>query len=202
MDDFLNRANNDKIILNDNFSRELLQLLSFGTCDLGADGSSRELLSRNSVTASNTKAQSLERGLDSLMTHPNIAPFVAQCSISHLVTANPAAAYIERWASAFATVRTGTLRNLMSATQSAHASDHKAQACRFLYGGNDGLNTTVLTDDPRHVRHGQHVRHARRARHARHAQYPAVRGGARRCAAVRGALALPRASLSALTGSD
>jgi uncharacterized protein (DUF1501 family) len=76
--------------------------------------------------------------------------------------------------SAFATVGAGALGNLMLAAQSAHASDYKALVCVFLYGGNDGLNTIVPTDD------------------ARYAQY----------AAVRGALALPRSSLSALTGSD
>ena len=39
MGDFLNNANNDKAAPNENFSRELLQLFSVGTCELNADGS-------------------------------------------------------------------------------------------------------------------------------------------------------------------
>jgi uncharacterized protein (DUF1501 family) len=75
---------------------------------------------------------------------------------------------------AFGTLGAAGLGNLMLATQPAHASDYKALVCVFLYGGNDGLNTIVPTDD------------------IRYAQYTAVRAG----------LALPRSSLSALTGSD
>ncbi len=75
---------------------------------------------------------------------------------------------------AFGTLGAGGLGNLMLATQAARASDYKALVCVFLYGGNDGLNTIVPTDD------------------TRYAQYAAVRAG----------LALPRSNLSALTGSD
>ena len=56
----------------------------------------------------------------------------------------------------------------------AAAADYKALVCVFLNGGNDGLNTVLPADA------------------ARHAQY----------AAVRGALALPRASLLPLSGTD
>ncbi|WKB51534.1 DUF1501 domain-containing protein [Eleftheria terrae] len=56
----------------------------------------------------------------------------------------------------------------------AHAADYRALVCVFLYGGNDGLNTIVPTDTTRHN------------------QYSAVRKG----------LALPRASLLGLAGSD
>ena len=41
MGDFLNNANNDKAAPNENFSRELLQLFSIGTCELNTDGSLR-----------------------------------------------------------------------------------------------------------------------------------------------------------------
>ena len=68
----------------------------------------------------------------------------------------------------------GSVGNLLLGTQQAHAADYKALVCVFLYGGNDGLNTVVPTDA------------------ARHAQYSAVRG----------ALALPRASLLALPGTE
>ena len=68
----------------------------------------------------------------------------------------------------------GSVGNLLLGTQTAHAADYKALVCVFLYGGNDGLNTIVPTDA------------------ARHAQYSAVRGR----------LAIPRASLVALPGTE
>jgi uncharacterized protein (DUF1501 family) len=58
--------------------------------------------------------------------------------------------------------------------RTARAADYKALVCVFLYGGNDGTNTVVPTDA---TRHGQY-------------------------SAVRGAMALPRASLLALSGTD
>ena len=64
----------------------------------------------------------------------------------------------------------GSVGNLLLGTQQAHAADYKALVCVFLYGGNDGLNTVVPTDA------------------ARYAQYSAVRGE----------LAIPRASLVSL----
>jgi uncharacterized protein (DUF1501 family) len=66
----------------------------------------------------------------------------------------------------------GTIGNLMVGAKSAHAADYKALVCVFLYGGNDGMNTVVPTDD------------------ARYNQYAAVRKG----------LALPRNSLVNLSG--
>jgi uncharacterized protein (DUF1800 family) len=65
------------------------------------DNNARPLLSGINVAANDTTAVALERVLDSLMAHPNIAPFVAQRLISHLVSANPSPAYVERVASAF-----------------------------------------------------------------------------------------------------
>ncbi|MET0210744.1 MAG: DUF1501 domain-containing protein [Burkholderiaceae bacterium] len=71
----------------------------------------------------------------------------------------------------------GSLVNLLStATPAAaqSAASYKALVCVFLYGGNDGLNTIVPTDT------------------TRYGQYSGVRAG----------LALPRASLVGLTGTD
>jgi uncharacterized protein (DUF1501 family) len=56
----------------------------------------------------------------------------------------------------------------------ARAAEYKALVCVFLYGGNDGSNTIVPTDA---TRHGQY-------------------------SAVRGAMAIPRGSLLALSGTD
>lgn len=72
-----------------------------------------------------------------------------------------------------AALGSGSALNLLGA-RPAWAADYKALVCVFLYGGNDGLNTIVPSDA------------------ARHGQY----------AAVRGSLALPRASLVPLAGSD
>lgn len=68
----------------------------------------------------------------------------------------------------------GTVGNLLLATGEARAADYKALVCVFLYGGNDGMNTIVP------------------ATASRHAQYSAVRGG----------LAIPRASLVPLPGTE
>ncbi|MCR5868806.1 DUF1501 domain-containing protein [Aquincola sp. J276] len=69
---------------------------------------------------------------------------------------------------------TGTLGSLLLPGRHAQAADYKALVCVFLYGGNDGMNMVVPTDE------------------ARHAEYSAVRQ----------ALALPRASLLPLTGTN
>ncbi len=170
MGDFLNNANNDKALPNENFSRELLQLFALGTCDLNADGSlkggacmptysnevvrayayaltgwtypaggatpwgcwpsglncryygganggtsggdmvavasyhdsaERKLLSGVTVAAGSTAAAALEAVLDSVMSHPNMAPFIGKQLIQHLVSSNPSPAYVARVASAF-----------------------------------------------------------------------------------------------------
>ncbi|MFZ2988743.1 DUF1501 domain-containing protein [Ideonella sp.] len=68
----------------------------------------------------------------------------------------------------------GSLGNLLMGMKPAHAADYKALVCVFLYGGNDGMNMVVPTDQ------------------SRHGQY----------AAVRGSLALPQAQLLPLNGSS
>lgn len=68
----------------------------------------------------------------------------------------------------------GTAGNLLLGTGTAHAAGYKALVCVFLYGGNDGLNTIVPTDN------------------ARHGQY----------AAVRGPLAVARDRLVGLPGTE
>ena len=68
----------------------------------------------------------------------------------------------------------GTLGNLLLGARPAYAADYKALVCVFLYGGNDGLNTVVPTDT------------------ARYTQYSGVRAG----------LAIPKANLVALPGTN
>ncbi len=66
------------------------------------DGSTRPLLSGISKGANTNAAEGLERVLDSLMNHPNIAPFIGKQLIQFLVSSNPSPAYVQRVANAFA----------------------------------------------------------------------------------------------------
>ncbi|NRF67852.1 DUF1800 family protein [Aquincola sp. S2] len=61
----------------------------------------RQLLSGGTVPAGATAPQALEAVLDSLINHPNIAPFVGQRLIQHLVMSNPSPGYVDRVAQAF-----------------------------------------------------------------------------------------------------
>lgn len=65
------------------------------------DTSRRQLLSSVVVPAGSTAPAALEAVLDSLMKHPNMAPFMAKRLIEKLVMSNPAPAYVRRVADAF-----------------------------------------------------------------------------------------------------
>ena len=65
------------------------------------DDQPRNLLSGISVPAARTPAQALDKVLDSLMAHPNMAPFIGRQLIQHLVKSNPSPAYIKRVADVF-----------------------------------------------------------------------------------------------------
>jgi len=71
------------------------------------DNAARTLLSGVTLAAGHRAAPALERVLDSLMNHPNMAPFIARQLIQHLTTSNPSAAYIQRVATAFNTGQFG-----------------------------------------------------------------------------------------------
>ncbi len=66
------------------------------------DITQRSLLSGVTVPASSTPDSALEKVLDSVMNHPNIAPFVGRQLIQRLVMSNPSPAYTQRVAQAFA----------------------------------------------------------------------------------------------------
>lgn len=65
----------------------------------------RDLLSGVRVPAGATAPAALEHVLDSLLQHPNMAPFVARQLIQHLTSSNPTPAYIQRVAAAFSAGR-------------------------------------------------------------------------------------------------
>jgi uncharacterized protein (DUF1800 family) len=65
------------------------------------DKLARKLLSGVSLAAGHTAPKALDSVLDSLMNHPNIAPFISKQLIQFFVSSNPSAAYIGRVANAF-----------------------------------------------------------------------------------------------------
>jgi uncharacterized protein (DUF1800 family) len=65
------------------------------------DTKQRKLLSEVIVPAGTSAPKALEKVLDSLMSHPNIAPFVSKHLIQQLVTSNPSPEYVTRVAKAF-----------------------------------------------------------------------------------------------------
>ncbi len=66
------------------------------------DRAARTLLAGVTLAAGHSSEVALERVLDSLMAHPNTAPFVAKRLIQNLVASNPSAGYVGRVAAAFA----------------------------------------------------------------------------------------------------
>jgi hypothetical protein len=65
------------------------------------DGNNRALLQGVTKSTGSTPAAALELVLDSLMNHPNTAPFIGKQLIQFLVSSNPTPAYVQRVSSAF-----------------------------------------------------------------------------------------------------
>lgn len=65
------------------------------------DTAQRSLLSGSTVAANASAYDAVNTVLDSLMKHPNMAPFIGKQLIQHFVTSNPSAAYVSRVAQAF-----------------------------------------------------------------------------------------------------
>jgi uncharacterized protein (DUF1800 family) len=94
---------NDRVILSDipnvwnthSTQAEVLAQLKATT------GSTSANLLGSAFTMGANPAQSLERALDRIFAHPNLAPFVAKQMIQHMVTSNPSPAYVRRVAQAF-----------------------------------------------------------------------------------------------------
>jgi Protein of unknown function (DUF1800) len=72
------------------------------------DTAARPLLAGVTVAAGSAAPAALEAVLDSLMAHPNIAPFISKQLIQHLVSSNPSPAYVARVASAFSSGKYGS----------------------------------------------------------------------------------------------
>ena len=95
------------------------------------DEAERKLLSNVTVAAGTKAPAALESVLDSLISHPNTAPFIGKQLIQHLVTSNPSDAYVQRVASAFIAGRYGNVgtgkRGDLSATVAAILLDTEAR---------------------------------------------------------------------------
>ncbi len=104
------------------------------------DNQERRLLSGVTLPAARSAPQALEKVLDSLMAHPNIAPFIGRQLVQHLVTSNPTPAYVQRVAQAFNAGRfvdaaTGSsfgtgVKGDLAATVAAVLLDAEARAAR------------------------------------------------------------------------
>lgn len=92
----------------------------------------RTLLSGVSLADGNTAPVALEAVLNSIMAHPNIAPYVSRHLIQQLVTSNPSPAYVQRVATAFNTGRSGTFgtgfKGDLAATVAAVLLDTEARS--------------------------------------------------------------------------
>lgn len=91
----------------------------------------RTLLSGVALGEGHSAPQALEAVLDSIMRHPNTAPFVSRQLIQHLVTSNPSPAYVSRVVSAFNAGRYGKfgrgVQGDMKATVAAILLDEEAR---------------------------------------------------------------------------
>lgn len=95
------------------------------------DTTARSLLNGYSLAANHTASGALETVLDSVITHPNTAPFIGKQLIQHLVSSNPSPAYVGRVATAFTSGRYLTFgtgqRGDLAATVAAVLLDTEAR---------------------------------------------------------------------------
>ena len=95
------------------------------------DTAARPLLGGMSLQAGHTAPVALEKVLDSLMAHPNTAPFVGRQLIQHLVSSNPSPGYVARVAAAFNSGKFGVFgsgqRGDLAATVAAVLLDDEAR---------------------------------------------------------------------------
>lgn len=103
------------------------------------DTAARQLLSGTSLRAGLTAPAALEAVLDSLMAHPNTAPFIGRQLIQQLVSSNPSPAYVSRVSAAFTTGKYSTFgtsqRGDLAATVAAVLLDPEARSTTVLANG-------------------------------------------------------------------
>ena len=103
------------------------------------DTAARQLLSGTSLRAGLTAPAALEVVLDSLMAHPNTAPFIGKQLIQHLVSSNPSPAYVSRVSTAFTAGKYSTFgtgqRGDLAATVAAVLLDPEARSTTVAANG-------------------------------------------------------------------
>lgn len=103
------------------------------------DTTARQLLSGTSLRAGLTAPAALEVVLDSLMAHPNTAPFIGRQLIQQLVSSNPSPAYVSRVSAAFTTGKYSTFgtgqRGDLAATVAAVLLDPEARSATVMANG-------------------------------------------------------------------
>ncbi len=103
------------------------------------DTAARQLLSGTSLRAGLTAPAALEVVLDSLMAHPNTAPFIGKQLIQHLVSSNPSPAYVSRVSAAFTAGKYSTFgtgqRGDLAATVAAVLLDPEARSTTVAANG-------------------------------------------------------------------
>ncbi len=116
------------------------------------DANERTLFSGKVKAANSTPQQAMDAVLDSLMAHPNMAPFIGKQLIQALTTSNPSTAYVNRVANAFNSGRfvsegktfgTGTKGDL-AATVAAVLLDTEARGDRVASTRAGKLREPVL----------------------------------------------------------
>ncbi len=100
------------------------------------DTAARTLMSGVTLAAGHKAPAALEAVLDSLMAHPNTAPFIGKQLIQHLVSSNPSPAYVRRVAAAFASGKYATFgtgqRGDLAATVAAVLLDAEARSATVI----------------------------------------------------------------------
>jgi uncharacterized protein (DUF1800 family) len=86
----------------------------------------KALLNGTTIPDGQTPEQDLTDALDNIFNHPNVAPFISQQLIQHLVTSNPSPAYVARVAAVFANNGQG-VRGDLSAVVRAILTDAEAR---------------------------------------------------------------------------
>jgi uncharacterized protein (DUF1800 family) len=94
--------------------------------DTHHEAGSKTLLGGLTVPAGQSAAQDLKMALDDIFNHPNVAPFIGEQLIQHLVTSNPSPAYIARVSAVFADNGSG-VRGDMAAVVKAILTDPEAR---------------------------------------------------------------------------
>ncbi|MDL2338416.1 MAG: DUF1800 domain-containing protein [Pseudomonadota bacterium] len=103
------------------------------------DNAERKLMSSLTLAAGHKAPAALEAVLDSLIAHPNTAPFIGKQLIQQLVSSNPSAAYVGRVSAAFASGKYATFgtgqRGDLAATVAAVLLDPEARSATVIANG-------------------------------------------------------------------